>query len=76
MGQICVDAAYRGQGIFRDLYHALKSQMEHDFDFVVTEVSDKNQRSVLAHQQVGFRDINDIPLPKTDEWEIIAWDWS
>lgn len=76
MGQICIDKAYRNMGIFRELYFKLRDQMFPDFDFVVTEVSAKNTRSVSAHKQIGFTNINDGQTGNgSDEWEVIAWDW-
>jgi GNAT superfamily N-acetyltransferase len=75
MGQICVGQAFRGTGVFRKLYETLRMQMRADFDFVVTEVSLHNARSMRAHQRVGFRDIaheND----DASEWRVIVWDWS
>lgn len=76
MGQICVDSDFRNKGVFRELYYKLREQMRQDFDFVVTEVSVKNSRSVSAHKQLGFRNINDQQTEITaNDWEVIAWDW-
>ncbi|MES2373039.1 MAG: GNAT family N-acetyltransferase [Bacteroidota bacterium] len=74
MGQICVEKKFRGKGLFKTLYHKLKEQMQEDFDFVVTEVSKKNVRSVNAHKRVGFKDLTDVDSDAT-EWKVIAWDW-
>nr|ADU90704.1 putative acetyltransferase [Collimonas sp. MPS11E8] len=75
MGQICVGQAFRGLGVFRKLYETLRSQMRADFDFVVTEVSVHNVRSMRAHLRVGFRDITDAGADAS-EWRVLAWDWS
>jgi len=75
MGQICVEKEFRGKGLFKALYRKLKEQMSDDFDFVVTEVSKKNVRSVNAHKQVGFKSINDAGHDPDTEWKVIAWDW-
>ncbi|MES2149500.1 MAG: GNAT family N-acetyltransferase [Pseudomonadota bacterium] len=75
MGQVCVAAEWRGQGLARRMYGKLKEQMSADFEFVLTEVSSKNVRSMRAHLDVGFRDIEmqtDVP----SEWHVIAWDWT
>ncbi len=74
MGQVCVDQACRGKGLFRALYQALREQMRLEFDVVVTEVSTKNGRSLRAHQRVGFRNIDDNGID-AEEWRVIAWDW-
>jgi GNAT superfamily N-acetyltransferase len=76
MGQICVQKAFRGKGLFRALYKKLKEQMSADFELVVTEVSLKNERSVHAHKHIGFRKINDTDIEDDAiEWKVIAWDW-
>lgn len=71
MGQVCVAEGYRGQGVFRGLYHQLRAQMRDHFDFVATDVSRKNLRSMQAHAAVGFREINE-----GSPWQVIVWDWS
>lgn len=76
MGQVCIDQPYRGKRLFRKLYLKLKEQMQSDFDLVITEVSDKNQRSVKAHEKMGFRQIENEAAFAGTEWKVIAWDWS
>ncbi|HWX00750.1 GNAT family N-acetyltransferase [Collimonas sp.] len=75
MGQICVGQAFRGMGIFRKLYETLRMQMRADYDFVVTEVSVHNARSMRAHQRVGFREIANENADAS-EWRVIVWDWA
>lgn len=76
MGQVCIDKPFRGKGLFRELYLKLREQMLPDFDLVITEVSDRNQRSVRAHEKIGFRQIENTIPPAETEWKVIAWDWS
>ena len=73
MGQVCIAQSHRGSGIFGQLYAKLKEQMAADFDLVLTEVSEKNGRSLRAHRQLGFRDIATTAAPT--EWHVIAWNW-
>jgi ribosomal protein S18 acetylase RimI-like enzyme len=54
MGQICVDKEYRGQGIFRGLYAAMKNAVSGNFNYIITEVDSTNIRSLNAHYAVGF----------------------
>jgi GNAT superfamily N-acetyltransferase len=54
MGQVCVDKAYRGQGVFAGLYLEMSRQMKRHFDFIITEISSRNTRSLRAHEKVGF----------------------
>lgn len=55
MGQVCVGKQYRKMGIFRKLYEAMADAVLPDFDLIVTEVDDTNQRSLQAHLAVGFK---------------------
>lgn len=75
MGQVCIDKTFRGKGIFRALYRALREQMRAQFDLVVTEVSTRNARSMAAHRGIGFRSVKDVE-DEASEWRVIAWDWS
>lgn len=75
MGQICVDKAYRGKGVFQGLYEQLRSQMQGHFSCVVTEVASRNTRSLRAHERIGFKGLRSYPAPNGEHWEIIYWDW-
>ena len=75
MGQICVDKAYRGQGLFDALYQKHKEVYSTQFDLLVTEIATRNHRSINAHKRVGFQTINTF-RDETDEWNVVAWDWS
>lgn len=74
MGQVCVARDHRGKGVFGLLYRVLKAQMRSHFAFAITEVSDKNARSMGAHRAIGFRDI-DVAGAAPSEWHVVAWDW-
>jgi ribosomal protein S18 acetylase RimI-like enzyme len=74
MGQICVDKAYRGKGLFDALYQKHKEVFSSQFDLLVTEIATRNHRSINAHKRVGFMTINTF-RDETDEWNVVAWDW-
>jgi len=74
MGQICVDAPWRGQGVFDALYQGHRDHLRDRYELVVTEVSVRNPRSLRAHQRVGFREIERY-ADATDEWVLLGWDW-
>jgi len=74
MGQVCVDKAYRGKGVFNILYQHHKTLFQHQFDFVVTEISAKNLRSIRAHEKVGFNTIHTYSNAAGD-WLVVLWDW-
>jgi hypothetical protein len=75
MGQVCVDKPFRSQGVFDMLYQKHKELFREEFDFVVTEISTRNHRSLNAHKRFGFKTIGTFK-DETDEWEIVLWDWS
>jgi len=75
MGQICIDRNYRKQGLFRALYHFYKSELEEQFDFLVTEIDVTNVRSLQAHEAVGFKIIDSYEEDGI-VWNIVSWDWT
>lgn len=74
MGQICIDENYRGQGLFEKLYAKHKETHSGKFNLCLTEVSTSNQRSMKAHERVGFEILHTF-RDETDEWNILVWDW-
>ncbi len=76
MGQVCVAEGYRGQGVFDGMYRHLREVCRGDFDFVVTEISARNPRSLAAHRRVGFEDLHVFSDPVAGElWHIVALDF-
>ena len=71
MGQVCIDKAYRGQGIFKGLYGELKKRMSPHFDYIITEVATRNSRSMRAHEKIGFENIHQYKAG--EEWVILLW---
>ncbi len=74
MGQICVDKKYRGKGVFEMLYQKHKEMFQHKYDFIITEISTKNYRSLRAHEKIGFK-ILQTYTDAIDEWAIVLWNW-
>ncbi|MDT0556458.1 GNAT family N-acetyltransferase [Patiriisocius hiemis] len=70
MGQICIDVAYRKQGIFRELYTAMKAFLLPTFSTIITEVDIKNNRSLQAHYAIGFKKLSTYSSGGQD-WELI-----
>jgi ribosomal protein S18 acetylase RimI-like enzyme len=75
MGQVCVARDYRGRGVFDLLFRAHREHLRAKYDRSVTEIATRNVRSMRAHERVGFRVI-DRYRDETDDWAIVAWDWS
>lgn len=75
MGQVCVDKAYRGTGVFAALYEKHRELFSQQYDFVVTEISADNPRSLRAHEKTGFRIIH-RHAGAAEEWLVVVWDWT
>ena len=74
MGQICIDKNYRGRNVFQMLYDKHCEINKGKFDFIVTEISTSNLRSIRAHEKTGFRTIHTYK-DYLDEWNVVLWDW-
>lgn len=72
MGQVCIDKAFRKQGIFRGLYNAMKEHVKQEFDAIITEVDKNNIRSLNAHYAIGFKMLYSYRSNDQD-WELIIW---
>jgi len=72
MGQICIDKAYRKQGVFRGLYQYMKQQLQSEFDYIITEIDKNNARSLGAHMAIGFKELYSYRSNNQD-WEITSW---
>ncbi|RYC52114.1 GNAT family N-acetyltransferase [Flagellimonas olearia] len=70
MGQICVSKSHRGKGIFRNLYLTMKNKLPEGFDTIITEVDEKNQRSLQAHLAIGFKNLKSH-MSNGQKWRII-----
>lgn len=70
MGQVCIDKAFRGKGIFSRLYQEHRSAFGDSYDYCITEVSENNGRSMRAHIREGFEVIHRF-RDHTDEWNIL-----
>ena len=75
VGQVCVDKAYRGQGILDNCYAAYKEAFSHKYDFAITEIAAKNVRSSGGHKRIGFEIIHPYTAPDGVLWCIVLWEW-
>lgn len=71
-GQVCVDKAFRGQGLLKRLYVETKNRLPSGFQLCVTEVSARNSLSLKAHLKMGFEEIKTYQDDK-EVWRVIAW---
>jgi len=75
MGQVCIARAYRGQGLFDELFRHHKEIYQPLFDLFITEIATRNVRSMRAHERVGFKTIH-VHRDELDEWAVVGWDWN
>ncbi len=73
MGQVCIAKGYRGQGVFAGLYDEMARRLQTDFDYIITLVSLRNQRSLRAHHKVGFETIKEYQSDDGEDWAIVLW---
>ncbi|MFL1894643.1 GNAT family N-acetyltransferase [Aquimarina sp. 2-A2] len=74
MGQVCIDKAYRKQGIFKGLYCKMQECYRKKYEVLITEISSNNKRSLNAHHAVGFETLLSHKVSNTT-WEIVEWKW-
>ena len=71
MGQVCVAKAARKQGVFSKLYTHLIERTKTDFDYIIIEISSKNQPSLKAHASVGFKLLHQHKTDLGEEWNVV-----
>ena len=70
MGQICIDVNFRKQGIFRALYKEMLNGIRQEYHQIITEVDQRNQRSLQAHLAIGFKPLS-VYKSGGRNWELI-----
>lgn len=75
VGQVCVAKSYRGLGILDNCYEEYKKQFKNKYDFAITEIATRNQRSINAHKRIGFAEIHRFNAPDNTEWSIVIREW-
>lgn len=74
MGQICVAKEFRGKSVVWMLYQKHKEIYSSQYDFILTEISTSNYRSLKAHEKIGFQTIYTY-RDSMDEWNVVIWNW-
>lgn len=74
-GQVCVAKSVRGQGVFDRMYRHCQSTYSRKYDLILTEIAERNQRSIRAHYRVGFETLLRYKATDGEDWEVVAWDW-
>jgi L-amino acid N-acyltransferase YncA len=72
-GQVCVDRAFRGQGLLKRLYHQIRVSLPSSYELCVTEIALRNQVSIRAHEKIGFQTIATYS-DEREQWAVVAWE--
>jgi RimJ/RimL family protein N-acetyltransferase len=75
IGQACIDTAYRGKGVFKKIYAAYKERFKDKYDFAISEIASRNQRSMNAHGRIGFIPVHEYTGPDGVVWTVVILDW-
>ena len=72
MGQICVAEGYRGMGVFDGMYQKMRELYRTDYDYVITEIAERNTRSIRAHERVGFETLHTFSdIVAGEDWRVV-----
>ncbi len=71
MGQVCVAPAWRGKGLFRQMYGTWFRAQAARFEVAVTVISRENTRSLSAHGAIGWQPIGNN-FAGNKNWAIVA----
>lgn len=74
VGQLCVAKTHRGIGLVQQLYGFFQTSLSTKYPYLITDVDEKNPRSVKAHLKTGFEIIGSLHYGGSD-WHIVLWDW-
>ena len=70
-GPVCIDMAYRGQGVLKDLFRYSTSQMSSRYPILITFINQINERSFAAHtRKVGLEVIKTFSFNGNNYFEL------
>lgn len=75
VGQLCVAKEYRGLGLVQKMYNHFRERLSGEFDYLITDVDERNPRSIKAHVKTGFQIIDTLRYGGSN-WNIVLWDWT
>ena len=75
VGQLCVGKSHRGQGLVQKMHAFYKDELSGKYAYCLTDVDEKNPRSVKAHLKSGFTILDTLTYDGS-KWYIVIWDWN
>ncbi len=71
-GPVCIDRRYRGQGILKGLYGIMLETLNGQYNVGVAFVSEKNPRSLRAHQKkLGMKVVDEFEFNGQKYWTLV-----
>jgi hypothetical protein len=74
VGQLCVAKKFRGQQLVNKMYDFFRESYANKFEYLVTDIDEKNPRSLRAHLKSGFIVLDTLEYGGA-HWHIVLWDW-
>jgi len=74
-GQTCIAKEYRGTGLLPRLYQTMQQHLQNNYEGCISEIAERNTRSVHAHEKAGFRSIHAYHDGE-QVWHIVLLDWT
>ena len=72
-GPVCIDEAFRGQGILGQLFKAIQSIYVPKYVFAITFINKQNERSMKAHaRQTPLSIVGDFRFNGNEYWALAA----
>ena len=75
VGQLCIKKEYRGMDIVKKIYDFYKKEYSKKYQYLITDIDEKNKRSLSAHLKIGFQIIDNFSWGDSN-WNIILWNWN
>lgn len=75
IGQACIEKNYRGKGVFKKIYAAYHARFRDKYDFAISEIATRNERSMNAHRRIGFIPVHEYTGPDGVQWTVVIFDW-
>ena len=74
VGQLCVAKTHRGIGVVQGMYDFYRKALWRKYAYCVTDVDEKNPRSIKSHLKTGFEILGTIAY-SGNRFYVVIWDW-
>jgi acetyltransferase (GNAT) family protein len=74
VGQLCVAKTHRRIGVVQGMYDFYRKALWRKYNYCVTDVDEKNPRSIKSHLKTGFGILGTITYAG-NRFYVVIWDW-